>query len=144
MAEARITPGLEKLLKEPAFGQLATLMPDGSPQITHVWLDTDGTHILVNTVTTHQKTRNARRDPRVAVNVLDPASAARVANIRGRVVEMTTDGAAEHADGLAKRYLGVDRYPWGREGQQRIILKILPERINATGLDGDAWPRPEG
>jgi PPOX class probable F420-dependent enzyme len=137
-----LTPGIQQLLKSGARGQIATLMPDGSPQVTHVWLDTDGTHILVNTVATHQKTRNVQRDPRVAINVADDG-ARRLAHIRGRVVELTSDGADEHIDALARRYLGVERYPWRRPGQERVILKIRPERVHAIGVDGDAWPPPE-
>jgi PPOX class probable F420-dependent enzyme len=130
-----ITPALAQLLKEAAYGQLATLMPDGAPHVTQVWVDTDGTHVLVNTVATHQKTRNVRRDPRVAVNVHDPTRAFRIANVRGRVVELTEAGADEHIDALAMRYLGMDRYPFRTEGQRRIILKILPETIHTIGLD---------
>ena len=88
-----ISAGFEKLLREPAYCQLATLMADGSPQITQVWVDTDGEHILVNTAEGRQKTKNVRRDPRVAVNVVDPDNAWRVAMVRGRVVEVTTEGA---------------------------------------------------
>jgi PPOX class probable F420-dependent enzyme len=142
-ADAEITPGLERLLREAAYGQLATLMPDGAPQLTQVWLDTDGTHILVNTVASHQKVRNVRRDPRVAVNAHDPGRTYRIANVRGRVVEMTTAGADEHIDALARKYLGTDRYPFRRPGQQRLILKIRPERIHSMGLDGD-WPSTFG
>jgi PPOX class probable F420-dependent enzyme len=131
-----LPPGLQRLLSEAAYGQIATLMPDGSPQITQVWVDTDGQHILVNTVATHQKVRNVRRDPRVALNVHDPAKQYRVANIRGHVVDVTTEGAAEHIDRLAKRYLGADRYPFHREGQQRVVIKITADRINSMGLDG--------
>src|SRR6266851_3393286 len=139
---AQLTPGLQQLLKGTARGQLATLMPDGSPQVTLVWLDTDGTHILVNTVATHQKTKNVRRDPRVAANVHDD-SARRLAHIRGRVVDMTTNGADEHIDALARKYLGTDNYPWRRPGEQRVILRIQPESIYAIGVDGDTWPPPD-
>jgi PPOX class probable F420-dependent enzyme len=131
-----ITPQIEQLLKEPSYAQLATLMPDGSPQLTQVWVDTDGTHVIINTVATHQKVRNVRRDPRVAVNVHDPARPFRVANVRGRVVEITADGADQHIDQLARRYLGADSYPFRRPGQQRVVLKIQPQKINAMGLDG--------
>src|SRR5919198_6498576 len=124
---AELTPALEQLLKEASYGQLATLMPDGAPHLTQVWLDTDGTHILVNTVASHQKVKNVRRDPRVAINVHDPARPYRIANIRGRVVELTTDGADAHIDLLARRHLGVDSYPFRRPGQQRILLKIDPQ-----------------
>jgi PPOX class probable F420-dependent enzyme len=143
-ANAEIPPGLERLLKEASYGQLATLMPDGAPHVTQVWLDTDGRHILVNTVASHQKVKNVRRDPRVAINVHDPAKPFRIANIRGRVVEVTREGADQHIDLLARRYLGVERYPYRREGQRRVILKIRPERIHSTGLDGDGWRSPGG
>jgi PPOX class probable F420-dependent enzyme len=96
------SPGFRKSLGEPAFCQIATLMPDGSPQITQVWVETDGEHILVNTNEGSQKERNVRRDPRVAVNVVDPTNAWRIAMVRGRVVEVTTEGAVEQIDQLAK------------------------------------------
>ena len=137
-----ITPALQPLLKEASWGQLATLMPDGAPHVTQVWLDSDGTHILVNTVASHQKVKNVRRDPRVAINVHDPAQPYRIANIRGKVVEMTPVGADEHIDVLAKKYLGVDQYPFRRRGQQRIVLKIWPERIHTIGLGDDSWHPP--
>jgi PPOX class probable F420-dependent enzyme len=132
----QLSRAVQQLLKEPSYAQLATLMPDGAPQITQVWVDTDGQHVLVNTVTTHQKVSNVRRDPRVAINVHDPGQQWRIATIRGRVVEVTTEGAAEHIDALAQKYLGVERYPFGRPGQQRILLKIEPEKIRTIGLDG--------
>jgi PPOX class probable F420-dependent enzyme len=134
-SNAVISPALQRLLKEAVYGQIATLMPDGSPQITQVWLDTDGTHLLVNTVATHQKVRNVRRDPRVAVNVHDPRQPWRIANIRGEVIEVTSDGAEEHIHALAKKYLGVDQYPFGRGGQQRVLFKIRPAKIHSIGLD---------
>ena len=132
---ATISPGFRKLLQEPAYCQLATLMPDGSPQITQVWVDTDGEHILINTAEGRQKERNVRRDPRVAVNVVDPANAWRIAMVRGRVVDITTAGADQLIDQLAKKYLNEDTYPFRRPEEVRIILKILPEKINEIGLD---------
>jgi PPOX class probable F420-dependent enzyme len=137
-SNAKLTPGLKGLLKEPVFGQLATLMPDGSPQVTHVWLDTDGEHVLVNTGTDHQKAKNIKRDPRVAINATD-ARAVRIAHIRGRVVEVTTTGADQHIDELAKKYLGADKYPWRRPGEERVILKVKPEHIYSVGVDGTGW-----
>jgi PPOX class probable F420-dependent enzyme len=130
-----MTPQLEQLLREPSYGQIATLMPDGSPQVTQVWLDTDGTYVIVNTVATHQKVRNVRRDPRVAINVHDPLKPFRVANVRGRVVEITPEGADLHIDQLARKYLGADTYPFRRPGQQRVILKIEPQKVRSMGLD---------
>src|SRR5437016_10934208 len=131
---AALSPGFQKLLHEPAYYQLATLMPDGSPQLTQTWVDTDGEHILINTFEGSQKSRNVRRDPRVAVNVVDPANAWRIASVRGRVVEVTTEGADRHIDQLARKYLGTETYPFRRPGQVRIILKIAAAQINVIGL----------
>ncbi len=132
---AAISQGFRKLLREPAYCQLATVMPDGSPQVTQVWVDTDGEHILINTAEGRQKERNVRRDPRVAVNVVDPANAWRIAMVRGRVVDVTTAGADQLIDQLAKKYLNEDTYPFRRPEEVRITLKILPERINEMGLE---------
>ena len=134
----KITTGLRRLLKGAASCQLATVMPDGSPQVTQVWVDTDGEHILVNTGVNHQKAKNVQRDPRVAVNVHDKASSARIAAIRGTVVEVTSAGADEHIVALSRKYLGTDHYPYGRPGEKRVILKIQPERITSYGLEGDS------
>src|SRR5690242_2435288 len=101
----QLTPGMVKLLKEKTYCQIATLMPDGSPQITETWVDTDGEHILINTAQGRQKERNVRRDPRVAVQVIDPANDHRLFSVRGRVTEVTTDGADALIDQLAKKYI---------------------------------------
>lgn len=132
---AELSAGFQKLLREPAFCQIATIMPDGSPQITQTWVDTDGEHILINTSDTRQKTRNVRRDPRVAVNIVDPANQYRIASVRGKVVAVTTEGADEQIDKLAFKYLGAEKYPMRRPDEVRVILKIAPEKINAIGLD---------
>jgi PPOX class probable F420-dependent enzyme len=131
----RLSPGLQTLLGEPAFCQVATLLPDGSPHLTQVWVNTDGEHVLVNTYEGAQKLRNIRRDPRVAVNVVDPGNAWRLAQLRGRVVDVTTEGADEHIDELARKYLGVDSYPFRQPGQVRVKVTIAPEHINEIGLD---------
>ncbi len=107
-------------------------MPDGSPQLTQTWVDTDGEHIIVNTVETHQKVRNLRRDPRVAVNVCDPDDVSRYVAVRGRVLEMTSDGAVEHIEALSQRYTGRPYPWWGGRDQVRLIMTIKAERI--TGL----------
>ena len=135
---ATISPGFRKLLKEPAHCQLATLMPDGSPQITQVWVDTDGEHILINTAQGRQKERNIQRDPRVAVNVVDPANAWRIAIVRGRVVDVTTASADQLIDQLAKKYLNEETYPFRRPEEVRVTLTILPEEINEIGLEEPA------
>jgi PPOX class probable F420-dependent enzyme len=134
MAE-RLSAGLQTLLGEPAFCQIATLMPDGSPQLTQVWVNSDGEHILINTYEGAQKLRNMRNDPRVAVNVVDPSNAWRLASIRGRVVDITTAGADDHINELARKYLGVDSYPFRQPGQVRIKVTIDPENISEIGLE---------
>jgi PPOX class probable F420-dependent enzyme len=131
----RLSPGLQSLLGEPAFCQVATLMPDGSPHLTQVWVSGDDEHILVNTFEGAQKLRNLRRDPRVAVNVVDPGNAWRLASIRGRVVDIATEGADDHIDALAQKYLGVDSYPFRQPGQVRVKVTIAPEHIKEIGLD---------
>jgi PPOX class probable F420-dependent enzyme len=122
---------LVKLLRRPSPCFLATLMPDGSPQVTQTWVDTDGRDVLVNTVEGHQKVRNLRRDPRVALDVADPDDVSSYVEIRGRVVEVTREGAAEHIEELARRYLGRS-YPWfgGRE-QVRLLVRIRPESVRS-------------
>ena len=108
--------GLIALLRQPSPCFLATVMPDGSPQLTQTWVDTDGEHVVINTVQGHQKVKNIERDPRVAVNVCDVSRPSRYYAIRGRVVNITAEGGAEHIEALARRYLGAP-YPWygGRE-----------------------------
>ena len=103
---------------------VATIMPDGSPQSTAVWIDSDGEHVIFNTVEGRVKTENLRRDPRVSITVWDADNPFSQASMRGRVVEMTTEGADAHIDRLAKKYLGVDSYPGRRSDEQRVIVKI--------------------
>ena len=133
---AALSEPVRKLIAEPNIGHLATLMPDGSPQVTPVWVDTDGEHVLVNTAQGRQKPRNLARDPRVAITIVDHANPYRYASIRGDVVEMTEDGADANIDRLAKKYLGQDRYPFRQPGEQRVLLKIAPKRVSSMGLEG--------
>jgi PPOX class probable F420-dependent enzyme len=129
------SPDCKKLLREPAYCQLATLMPDGSPQNTQVWVETDGEYILVVTAEGRQKVKNARRDPRVALNVVDPTNAFRIASVRGRVVDVTTEGADQLLDELSKKYLDEDTYPFRQTGEVLLTIKIAPEKINELGLE---------
>ena len=125
--------GLLALLRKPSLCFITTLMPDGSPQITQTWVDTDGQHVIINTVQTHQKVRNVERDPRVAVGICDPSNPSRYYAVRGRVVRMTTEGGAEHIETLAQRYLG-GPYPWyGGRDQVRVMLTISADKIHGTG-----------
>jgi PPOX class probable F420-dependent enzyme len=124
--------GLLDLLRKPSPCFLTTLMPDGSPQTTMTWVDTDGEHVIVNTVETHLKVKNVRRDPRVSVAVCDAANPSRYYAIRGRVVKLTNEGADEHLDALSRRYTG-GPYAYGRPDKVRVILTIAAEKIHQPG-----------
>jgi PPOX class probable F420-dependent enzyme len=108
-------------------------MPDGAPQLTQTWVDTDGAHVLINTVRGFQKLRNLERDPRVALDVTDPENVFRYFQVRGRVVATTTDGGVEHIEALAQRYLG-QPYPWyGGRDQVRVIVTIEADHVSGVG-----------
>ena len=121
------------LFNKKAFAELATLMPDGSPQVTPVWCDYDGKHVLVNSARGRLKDRNVERDPRVALSIPDPDNPYRYLAVRGRVVEITERGADEHIDKMAKKYLGKDKYPFRAPGEKRVLYKIEPQRVQAYG-----------
>ncbi|MBI2487312.1 MAG: PPOX class F420-dependent oxidoreductase [Deltaproteobacteria bacterium] len=123
-----------KLLTEGKnFATIATLMPDGSPHATVTWIDTDGKHVIFNTAEGRIKTKNLRRDPRVAIAIINSENPYQQVMIRGHVVEMTHEGADEHIDLLAKKYLGVDKYPYRGAGEERVIVKIVPDRVGMLG-----------
>ena len=128
-----LTEELVALLRQPSSCYIATSMADGSPQLTQTWVDTDGEHVIINTVQGFLKLRNIERDPRVAVAIADPANPSRYFQVRGRVISTTTAGAAEHIEALAQKYLGTP-YPWfGGRDQVRVILVIEPEKISNVG-----------
>jgi PPOX class probable F420-dependent enzyme len=115
------------------LASLATLNPDGSPQITPLWVDLDGDNLLFNTAKGRKKARNLEHDARVAVTVIDPDDPYNVVALRGTVIEITTDGADAHIDFLAKKYLNVDSYPMRREGEVRIKVTVRPDHIAMQG-----------
>jgi PPOX class probable F420-dependent enzyme len=121
------------LFHKKAFASLGTLMPNGSPQVTPVWCDFDGEHVTFNSAKGRQKDKNVRRDPRVALAIIDPDNPYRYLEIRGKVVEITEEGADKNIDKLAKKYLGVDKYPYSQPGEVRVIYKILPEHTTVMG-----------
>lgn len=121
------------LFQKKAFAHLGTIMPDGRPQVTPVWCDYDGEHIIVNSARGRQKDRNMARDPRVSVELSDPDNPYRYVEIRGRVVEVTEDGADEHINKMAKKYMGVDVYPGRQPGEVRVMYKIKPEHTTSMG-----------
>jgi PPOX class probable F420-dependent enzyme len=121
------------LISRPVLATLATLNPDGSPQATPLWLDLDGDEVRFNTARHRKKARNLERDGRVAVTVIDPDDPYDVVAFEGTVVDVTTDGADDHIDALARKYLGVDSYPNRREGQVRITVRARTDRIILQG-----------
>jgi len=121
------------LLKKPAFANLATIMEDGSPQVTPVWFDYDGRNILINSAKGRVKDRNMRKNPNVAISIMDPGNPYRHLTIRGKVTEITEKGADQHIDKLAKKYLNLDKYPNRAPGEVRVIYRITPERCSTMG-----------
>jgi len=130
---AAIPEQYRDLFQKKAFAHLATINADGSPQVTPVWVDFDGTHIRFNTAKGRVKERNVRRAPRVALAIMDPENPYRYLRVSGRVVDVTEQGADQHIDALAKKYLGKDRYPYRQPGEVRMLYKILPERVAGQG-----------
>src|SRR5688572_22147042 len=121
------------IFQKKAFGSFTTLMPDGSPQTTPVWVDYRDDEIWVNSALGRQKDKNVRRDPRVAIAVIDPDDPYRYVEVRGSVREITQDGADAHIDKMAKKYLGQDKYPYRQPGEQRVLYKIAIEKAHAVG-----------
>ncbi|HEX2259603.1 MAG TPA: PPOX class F420-dependent oxidoreductase [Actinomycetota bacterium] len=120
-----------QMLRKPNFAHLATVAPDGSPQVTPVWVDVreDEDLILVNTAEGRRKVKNIRQNPQVAIDVIEQENPYNMVSIKGEVVDITAEGADEHIDSLAKKYLGKDKYPFRQPGEKRLILKIRPERV---------------
>jgi PPOX class probable F420-dependent enzyme len=121
------------LFSKPAFAHLVTLMPDGSPQVTPVWVDLDGNTVIVNTARGRLKDRNMKRDPRVALAVSDPANPYRYVQVRGRVSDITENGGDAHIDKMARKYLNQDSYPYRQPGEVRVVYRITPEHVQAYG-----------
>lgn len=118
------------LFERPSLGHLATLMPDGSPQVSPVWVDYDGQYILINTAKGRRKEINMQERPRVALDIVDPENPFRFLSLRGRVVQITEEGANEHRDRLDTRYLGITNYPKRDLQEVRRICKILPQQVS--------------
>ena len=121
------------LITRPVLASLATLNPDGSPQITPLWVDLEGDDVVFNTAQGRKKARNLERDSRVAVTVIDPDDQYNVVAFQGTVSDVATAGADAHIDALAKKYLGVDTYPMRREGEVRIRVTVRTDHIAMQG-----------
>jgi len=130
---AAIPEQFKDLFTKVAFAHLATLMADGSPQVTPVWVDYDGAYVRVNSAKGRVKDKNMRRDRRVALSIQDPDNPYRYLAIQGDVVEITEEGADAHIDALAKKYLGKERYPFRSPGEVRVIYKIRPNKVSTSG-----------
>jgi PPOX class probable F420-dependent enzyme len=117
------------------WGTVVTLRADGSPHATPVWIDTDGEHVIFNTAVGRAKERHLRRDPRVSVTVL-PAEDQQSGYVSvSGTAELVEDGAVDHIHKMAKKYIGQDQYPWLQEGEQRVIVKVTPEKIDSMGVE---------
>ncbi len=131
---AQLTEKARQRLSDPNFGYLATIMEDDSPQVSPVWVDLEGDQILFNTAKGRVKEQNMRRDPRVAISIGDKDNQYDKVDIRGRVVDWVEgDEAFAHIDKLAKKYMGEEKYPWLQPGEERVIVKIEPEKISEMG-----------
>ena len=123
---------LDLLQQKKAFADLATIMPDGTPQVTPVWFDYHGGKVRVNTAKGRVKARNLQPGAAVALAIMDPDNPYRYVQIRGRVANATETGADAHVDSLAKKYLGKDQYPYRRPGEVRVMYEIEP--VSVSGM----------
>ena len=124
---------LLELLKRPSPCFVATIMPDGSPQLTQTWVTTDGDHILINTPDQSQKARNVARDPHVALNIVDPDNTMRYFAVRGRVIATTTEGGAQSIDDLSGKYLGRPYPNFSGQPETRMIVTIEADSVRGVG-----------
>jgi PPOX class probable F420-dependent enzyme len=131
----KLTPEEAQLFLEPNYAVASTVRGDGCPQTTVVWVDYDGENVVFNTAEGRYKPRYIRENGRAGVHVTHPEDPYRWVSVAGPA-ELTHEGADEHIDKLAKKYLGADSYPYRREGEQRVIVRIKPEHVNSSGLDG--------
>jgi PPOX class probable F420-dependent enzyme len=130
---ATIPESFRDIFAKKAFAHVATVGRDGTPQVTPVWVDYDGTHVRFNTARGRVKDKNLQRSPTIALSVQDPDNPYRYVQVRGRVVEMTEKDADAHIDALSKKYTGRDKYANRRPGEVRVIVKILPEKVQSMG-----------
>jgi PPOX class probable F420-dependent enzyme len=120
------------LFQKKAFASLATVMPDGTPQVTPVWVDYDAGRVIVNSARGRRKDKNMKVGANVALAIMDPDNPYRHLQVRGRVSEVTEQGADDHIDRMAKKYLGKDKYPFRQPGEVRVIYRITP--TSSTGM----------
>jgi PPOX class probable F420-dependent enzyme len=126
---ATLSENAKQLLEKPYLAHFVTIDPDGAPQITPVWVDHEGDQILINTAEGRKKPKNLANNKHVAVQVVDPADPWNVLSVTGHVVAMEHEGADAHIDKMAKKYIGQDTYPFRQPGEQRVLIRIQPDRI---------------
>jgi PPOX class probable F420-dependent enzyme len=129
---------VKKILEDKAYGHVTTFNPDGSPQVTMVWMDVEGDEALFNTSEGRLKPRNLRRDPRVIVSVQDRNDPQSYVVVHGKAA-VTEAGADDHIDKLAKRFLGADKYPFRRPGEKRLVVRIKADRLGGYGPKMQPW-----
>ncbi|MBI4609777.1 MAG: PPOX class F420-dependent oxidoreductase [Candidatus Rokubacteria bacterium] len=129
---------VKKILQEKAYGHVVTINPDGKPQVTMVWVDVEGDEVLFNTAEGRLKPRNLRRDPRITISVQDRNDPQSHMVFHGKA-NVTEAGADEHIDKLAKRFLGVEKYPFRRPGEKRLIVRVRVDRIGGYGPKFQPW-----
>lgn len=128
-----IDPKYADLLESNALAHIATIGPNGEPQVNPVWFGWDGQHVRFSQTTGRQKYRNVQREPRLALSIVDPANPYRYLEIRGRVVAIEPDPELDFINSMAKKYLGQDRYPWHRPGDERVVIVVEPEHTTQMG-----------
>jgi PPOX class probable F420-dependent enzyme len=133
---AKLNDAQAEFLRNPYYAVITTLRPDGTPHQTVVWVDADDGDVLINTAEGRAKPRHMRANPNVSVAVVDPANGYHSLVVSGKA-ELSHDGADAHIDKLAKKYLDADSYPFRKEGEVRVVVRIRPERIESAGFDGD-------
>jgi PPOX class probable F420-dependent enzyme len=121
------------LLASTALAHIATIGPNGEPQVTPVWFGWDGEHVRFSQTTTRQKLRNLRREPRIALSIVDPTNPLRYLEIRGRVVAVESDPELAFINRMAQKYLGRERYPWHRPGDERVVVVVEPQHTTQMG-----------
>ncbi len=122
-----------KFLTDKNFAHIGTINKDGSPQVSPVWVEYDGKNVVINSEDNRLKVRNLKRDARISVSVQDAQNPYTYIEIRGKVVEITPNGGDEGIDRLAKKYMGVDKYPMNKPGDVRVQIKIEPEHVTGQG-----------
>ena len=129
---------VKKILQDKAYGHVVTFNAEGKPQLTMVWMDGEGDEVLFNTADGRLKPKNLRRDPRVIISVQDHNDPQSYMVFHGRA-SVTESGADEHIDTLARRFLGVDKYPFRQPGEKRLLVRVKVDRIGGYGPKMQPW-----